>query len=282
MGVILHQVLESLAVDTGERLRDAQDLEVRFGEETITDLLLLELKRLGRGQVNILQTPKHKEKMTGTDWEWWIGEDRIGWLRFAIQAKKMNPRSSRYDGLNHKVGSILQMDLLENYARANKAVALYCLFNALAPDRPRDPPSSWKCCDHLVAAQLTCTITPLSVARKALTTPGCRNFEWIHAQPKTLPWRCLLKCRRIRQHYARRGYVHKSKDIATDPGPFDEPIRVYDHVPREVEDARSTGVMTQFSPQSYQGDIREYPRRVGVFEFSSEEADRIKADNADG
>ncbi len=41
----LASTLESLSVDTWERLRDARTLNILFGEETITDILLLDLKR---------------------------------------------------------------------------------------------------------------------------------------------------------------------------------------------------------------------------------------------
>ena len=40
--------LELLARDTHQRLDEARALHVRFGEETITDLLLLEIKRQKR------------------------------------------------------------------------------------------------------------------------------------------------------------------------------------------------------------------------------------------
>lgn len=82
----LASVLECLSVDTWERLRDSIDLGIRFGEETITDLLLLDLKRKNPPRTRVLQTPKSKEKDQGTDWEWWIGSPRLRWLRFAVQA----------------------------------------------------------------------------------------------------------------------------------------------------------------------------------------------------
>jgi hypothetical protein len=41
----LVSILEALARDTWERLNDARALSVRFGEETITDLLLLDIQR---------------------------------------------------------------------------------------------------------------------------------------------------------------------------------------------------------------------------------------------
>jgi hypothetical protein len=140
--VTLCAVLEALAVDTWERLRDSQSLEIRFGEETITDLLLLDLKRKNPARTRVIQTPKPKEKDQGTDWEWWIGSPRVPWLRFAVQAKKLNLKSSRYDGLKHQVGSALQIDLLEKYAARNRAIPLYCFYNHRHPPATK---KAWRC-----------------------------------------------------------------------------------------------------------------------------------------
>ena len=89
----LRTVLETLAHDTWDRLRDARKLGIQFGEKTITDLLLLELKRLGKGEIHVVQTPKLLENASGTDWECWIGSNRGSWLRLAIQSERLNPGS---------------------------------------------------------------------------------------------------------------------------------------------------------------------------------------------
>ena len=46
-GITLDVLLETLAEDTWENLREAKPLCIRFGEETITDTLMLELRRKG-------------------------------------------------------------------------------------------------------------------------------------------------------------------------------------------------------------------------------------------
>ena len=86
----LVSVFESLAADTWKRLRDAQHLDVRFGEESVTDLVLLELKRKRHPGLQVLQTNKNVESTQGTDWEWWLGSDSQGWLRLAVQAKRLS------------------------------------------------------------------------------------------------------------------------------------------------------------------------------------------------
>lgn len=61
----LRPILEALSEETWQRLHDAHDLEVRFGEETITDLLLLDLRRRQPRSADFVQTPKSKEPHSG-------------------------------------------------------------------------------------------------------------------------------------------------------------------------------------------------------------------------
>lgn len=72
---------------------------VRFGEETITDLLMMDLFIQGSTVALFRQTSKPDEAMWGTDFELWLGSDRLGWFRFAIQAKKLDLRTDRYASL---------------------------------------------------------------------------------------------------------------------------------------------------------------------------------------
>ena len=71
---------------------------VPFGEETITDLLMLDLNRLGPAKALFTPTSKPVEANQGTDFECWVGSDDAGWLRFAIQSKK---RVAYAAGLSH-------------------------------------------------------------------------------------------------------------------------------------------------------------------------------------
>ncbi len=69
------------------------------------------------------------ESVKGTDWEWWIGNRTHGYLRYAVQAKKLDAKTNRYSSLNHKVGvgskTLFQHDILEKYAHVNQAIPLY-------------------------------------------------------------------------------------------------------------------------------------------------------------
>lgn len=100
---MLRHALETVAGQTWETLRDSTKCSISQGEETITDNLLLCLLRQSLPSIRVIKTPKDKEAIMGTDWEWWIGSKSGGVLRYAVQAKKLDYASHRYLKLKHKV-----------------------------------------------------------------------------------------------------------------------------------------------------------------------------------
>ena len=102
---------------------------VRFGEETITDLLMMDISVQGSTLALFRQTSKPDEAEWGTDFELWMASGRLGWFRFAIQAKKLDLRTDRYASLTKSNSNGLQIDLLEQYAQRKRAAPLYCLYN---------------------------------------------------------------------------------------------------------------------------------------------------------
>lgn len=272
-----HVILEGLARDIWGRLREARMLNVRFGEETITDLLLLDLKRQLPGRVRVVQTPKHLEKNQGTDWEMWLGADRIGWLRFAVQAKKLDLATGRYLGFGHKVGSVYQIDLLERYARKNRAIPLYCLYNYRDFDFAQVS-SAWRCCAQQDEELLACTVTPLSVVRSAANQYGCSNFEFVHSDSKTIPWGCLAKCVRVRRWYARRygAFALPDGTGTSYDSEFESEVHVYHEVPELVRVAYKDGVIKDFASREYDPEVGQYPRRVAVIEYAPQEVEEIE------
>ncbi len=268
----LQAVLEALSVDTWERLRDSRPLQIRFGEETITDLLLLDLKRKNPPRTRIIQTPKSKEKDQGTDWEWWIGSPRVKWLRFAVQAKKLDLKTFRYSAFAHKVGSDLQIDLLERYATRNRAIPLYCLYNfAKAPATV----NAWRCCQAFDEPQLACTVTPADIVRHAINHRGCRSFQWLHKQPQTLPWRCLARCPRVQRLFLQPPNSPEPPSLSQQM--FGRAALRYSTLPSEVEGALTTGRLDSFSSEYYDPNLGLYPRRVVVLEFDPEEEKEFAA-----
>ena len=165
---------------------------VRFGEETITDLLMMDLFMQGSTVALFSQTSKPDEAMWGTDFELWLGSDTLGWLRFAIQAKKLDLRTDRYASLTQSNVNGPQIDLLERYARRKRAAPLYCLYNHTDG---ADVSDHWHCCTPPPnLKELGCSVTPLSNIATAIRERGGKNFDSIHRNESTLPWKCLVSC----------------------------------------------------------------------------------------
>ena len=64
------------------------DVWVSYGEETITETNLLEIRRRHPERVRVRTSPKPLEARNGADWEWHI----VGWsrtLKMRVQAKRL-------------------------------------------------------------------------------------------------------------------------------------------------------------------------------------------------
>lgn len=272
------KLFEDLATATWQRLADGDRLKVRQGETTITDLLLLELARLGPPAVHVLKTPQDKEDAQGTDWEWWIGTPLRGWLRYAVQAKRIDVDSERYDQIGHKVNGRLQLDILRTYASANRAIPLYCLYNHALKPRYDD---YWHCHRPIDPRQLGCSIAPLRVVEKALRRRGARCFEWIHRKENVLPWRCLVRCPAFVEFFS--GVTVASRRLMlTQAAEFfgEEPV-LYPVLPAGFPLRREIGVdsferplaepieqLEAFDPQFYSADTIYLPRRIAVVDLT--------------
>ena len=201
----LRTVFSSQSRDIWQRLGYVKDSyrtrgplgPVRFGEETITDLIMMDLYLRGSTLVHFTQMAGPDEALWGTDFELWLGSRRLGWFRFALQSKKLTLTDDRYSSLKQRNANGQQIDLLEQYARLNCAAPLYCLYNFTEDaDRHRH----YHCCDgQPELKELGCTVTPSSNIRMAIDTWGAKNFNTIHSEKGTLPWRCLVSCPMVQQ-----------------------------------------------------------------------------------
>ena len=201
----LDATLRSLSRDTWERLSVVSHLSalrpVRFGEETITDLLMLELNRQPITRSVFMQTSKRQEALSGTDFECWLGSDDIGWVRLAFQAKKLDLKLGRYTQLNHETNGSRQIDRLVQYATHHGAIPMYCFYNFYTG---ADRSEHWHCCKrNFRPDELGCTIAPASTVRNSLRIRGGRSFEFVHKDPDTIPWRCLASCPRASELFHR-------------------------------------------------------------------------------
>lgn len=187
-------VAERIAESTWNRLREARDLGVRLGEETLTDLLVLDFLVSKPSDIKFFQTTKPQEAVQGTDLEIRVRRRDNAIDRYAVQAKRLS-FAGRYDSLNHRSGQTQQwqIDVLERYAEEQKAIPLYLLFNHIRDEDLND--DYWHCCQQTIDKnQFGCTLVPSWRIREAISTHGCRTFDYIHSDRAALPWRCAFAC----------------------------------------------------------------------------------------
>ena len=111
---------------------DEADLSgLSYGEETITETILLQLNRNRSANVQIKAFSKQvEEPKNGSDWEWWIGK-KGQWLGMRIQAKKIklsNEIFHRLQTYKTKSMSDTQINTLIKAAQADMLNPAYCLY----------------------------------------------------------------------------------------------------------------------------------------------------------
>ena len=183
--VSMSLTLEAIARCTWSLLRDAASLGASIGEETLTDLLSIKVKREG---YRVMQFSKARESRTGVDFtlEVWLGNDRMRWVRLAIQAKKLDVGSHRYHSLDYKNKTGRQLNMLEQYAQRG-AIPLYLLYNY-----KEDADKYWHCSRPVDIEQMGCTIAPLSVIQESIALKK-KGFGDVHKHISTFPMRCLAE-----------------------------------------------------------------------------------------
>lgn len=266
---------ERIASDTWRRLGQAELLGARLGEETLTDLLILDmLPHQKASAFSIYHPTKPEEFLSGADLLICIRYPGGSGRRLALQAKKLY-LTGRYDTLAHRDASgTRQIDKLDRFARGWGAVPAYLLFNHVDP-LPFHP-SCWHCCCTRDAEQFGCTLVPSWRIRRAIKDRGGRTFPAIHAHAPARPWRCVFDCNNpIEQvdDLARLQPVpHVTQDkvlfhrqwpdwLQTSSEGFDSLLEI--HEPLSTEDLQGLLPHLVASPHEHQADAElTYPRRI--------------------
>ena len=189
LGATLDSLLRTLARDTWENLCEANRLSIRFGEETITDTLLLALRR--RGFTVFKQTRLHNEAKYGTDFECWVGSDNTGWVGYAMQAKKLQFSTRTYGSLGYVVkgSGKRQIDILKQYAQRRGLTPRYCLYSHSFDVEQ----ALLHCCTRSFSEEeLGCTLAPIWSVESAINTHGGKGISF----PSTTQRDCTLEMSR--------------------------------------------------------------------------------------
>jgi hypothetical protein len=126
--VPVEQALNDQSAWTYNTLAQAEALSMTVGEETLTDINLLNIAvSTNPAHCQVRQESKQSESESGADWEWWFSNGSGGWLSLAVQAKKLNYVTGRYDSVDRD-----QCELLIRVADEIGFEPIYVFYSAAA------------------------------------------------------------------------------------------------------------------------------------------------------
>lgn len=259
---------ERVASDTWRRLGQAESLRARLGEETLTDLLVLDMLPHQRMNAFAIHHPtKQEESLFGADLLLCVRYSCGSGRRLALQAKKLYP-TGRYDALVHKDASgTSQIDVLDRFARWWGAVPAYLLYNHVDP-LPSHP-SYWQCCRAHDAQQLGCTLVPSWSIRQAMNSRGRRTFRAIHDREPSRPWRCVFDCDKPMQQVDDLALLRPELQLTGDRVAWERQMPDW----LETDSAGFDDLLNVCEPLSTRDLIRRLPRLVKLPEEDPGDAD---------
>lgn len=162
-----------------------------FGEETITQTVLLDLAAELRGSVHIVPFSKPVEGRTGADWEWCLYDRAANrYLRFLVQAKVLDDHDRLYDEIDRFIGTspIRQIDRLRATSAFRRVPALYVFYNHL--DDPTRVPVGHCPCGPCLECWGASVAALDAVYPIVMGIPRDKSFDTL--RHVSVPWRCLL------------------------------------------------------------------------------------------
>lgn len=201
----LCQTFASLASRTWHDLRDALTLRCALGEESITDYLLLELKRSHPHEVVVTKFTRAREgRVTGADWEWWFRSSGH-WFGMLVQAKKLDGVRLKYPEIGYKnTSGRSQIDLLLEHASKQSVYPIYCFYNYW--NITSCPATSLRCIPPRVE-YLGCTIADAYSVKHLIESSKTDLLSILRI---SLPWTCLVCFPRVAAARGRLPYrVHR-------------------------------------------------------------------------
>ncbi|MCJ8287627.1 DUF6615 family protein [Halomonas sp.] len=174
---------------TWNKLREARKLGFQLGEESITDLLILNIKKLGGAKLIVESFTRHKESLNGADWEWWLTGPSGKWLGMRIQAKILKLDTEKYEHLHHKNRNGQQVDLLVQDAVNNNTIPAYCMYTNWDTKKYDTP---WRCRTHKTSVRHYGTA--LLSAKKVKAYQATNETRLSHIINDLKPMHCLFCC----------------------------------------------------------------------------------------
>jgi len=193
MADVIREALYARSRAAWRLIRRGQDAEVRANEETITNLILIELSLLKAPGLSVRAFTKHQESKTGADWEMWLGNNVGQWLGLRIQAKAIDLDSRKFPHLHYRASatSPFQSDTLIDKALASspRLYPLYVLYTYAPPGTLRG--GACRLYPRRTTVFGCSAVSAFQV--QALRSPTEKN-SLVDLSPHMFPWHCLV-CR---------------------------------------------------------------------------------------
>lgn len=131
----LKKLYQDMSSSIWNRIPFSYNMGFKYSEVTITENLLFDIYKFNINNpslaINIFEAKN--EKANGNDLELCLEIETNKYIILVIQAKKIYFQTQKYSSISHKVNGKYQIDLLEDYAKREKAIPLYMLYN-YSPD----------------------------------------------------------------------------------------------------------------------------------------------------
>ena len=252
---------EFVALRTWSILRRVQVLGASFGEESLTDLIVLDMLPHQRARsFRLIPTTKRQEASFGADLFVAVQHRPGRWSGFALQAKKLFP-NGRYKALDGSPKCVNQLKKLEQCARQLGVLPLYLLYNCTNDAQLRQ---YWSCPLPFVADQLGCTIVPSWHILRIIQSNPAPTFAEVHRLSPSMLWRCAFDC----------PFAEKRLEQLAICTPHLDTIR-----PSDPDDTFTSAYDWSFGPQ-----ITAWPERLlrgSKAELTFEEFDEIRREHSE-
>ena len=182
------------ALWTWDTLARGRFVDCQIGEETLTDLNILELKIRHPSEVYSRTFTKPEEGSNGADWEWWFTGSSRKWIGFRVQAKVIDIKTNSFNHLHYQnKNSGFQCDILIREALSNSSpprIPLYCLYSNWN-NLTQIP---WRCSTYYPVEEMYgCSILSAFAVRYLRIKTQTTRLKFILNY--LCPWHCLVCCR---------------------------------------------------------------------------------------
>jgi hypothetical protein len=226
-------LLRDLAARTWTQIEAGERIGVRVGEESITDLLLLDLATRFPYPTKVVKWNRHQEaRRTGADWDWWFVDSKLRTgVGLRIQAKRIDYFNQRFSGFDAANPYGPQREMLRLSGEREGLHPVYCLYLA-SPSPPVVPslcptPSTGNAPHG--AAVFGCSLLGLGTIDRSLKV-GDQSLLALWGD--LLPWSCLACCEVMGSELITRVDGQAQRLAATaDEKPAS---RITDNLPAEV------------------------------------------------